>query len=186
MVRGDPGTESPRFRLSSNGRAVGTFLLPFWRTEAMNRHAQNTRRKGTRNNMTNAETNDKAPTVAEQGVHDAPRKPPSKKAATQKKGAPKGRKTAKGAKAKAAAPKKAAKVSGKERKVAAPRPESKGAKILALIGRPKGASLSEIMKATGWQAHSVRGFLSKAAKKRKIRIESVKNESGDRIYTIAT
>jgi len=33
------------------------------------------------------------------------------------------------------------------------RAESKGAKILELIGRPKGASLSEIMKATDWQAH---------------------------------
>jgi hypothetical protein len=35
----------------------------------------------------------------------------------------------------------------------APRAESKGAKILELIGRPKGASLAEIQKATGWQAH---------------------------------
>ena len=44
-----------------------------------------------------------AAAVAEQGAHVAPEKAPSKKGASQKKGAPKGQKTAKGAKAKAAA-----------------------------------------------------------------------------------
>ena len=65
-----------------------------------------------------------------------------------------------------------------------PRAESKGAKILELIGRPKGASLAEIMKATDWQAHSVRGFLSTAAKKHGLKIESTKTEAGDRVYQI--
>jgi hypothetical protein len=51
-----------------------------------------------------------------------------------------------------------------------------------MIGRPKGATLAEIMKATDWQAHSVRGFLSTAAKKHAINIESAKNEAGDRVY----
>lgn len=46
-----------------------------------------------------------------------------------------------------------------------PRKQSKGAKILELIGRSKGASLAEIMEATGWQAHSVRGFISTAGNK---------------------
>ena len=42
--------------------------------------------------------------------------------------------------------------------------------------------LVDSMKATEWQAHSVRGFLSTAAKKHQLNIESAKNESGDRVY----
>jgi hypothetical protein len=129
--------------------------------------------------------------VAEQGAQVAPEKAASKKAASQKKGAPKGEKTAKGAKAKAAAPKKEAKSAKKAAKTApakktsAPRAESKGAKIIEMIGRAKGATLAEIMKATDWQAHSVRGFISTAAKKQSIKIESAKNEAGERVYKIA-
>ena len=140
--------------------------------------------------------------VAEQGAHVAPEKAPSKKGASQKKGAPKGQKTAKGAKAKAAAPKKAAaakkaaapkKEAKATKKVAkparakeasAPRAESKGAMIMALIGRAKGATLAEIMTATGWQKHSVRGFISIAGKKQGVKIDSSKNEAGDRLYKI--
>ena len=66
-----------------------------------------------------------------------------------------------------------------------PRAESKGAKIIDMIGRARGATLAEIMKATDWQAHSVRGFISTAAKKHNINIESSKNEAGDRVYKVA-
>jgi Protein of unknown function (DUF3489) len=139
--------------------------------------------------MKNAEatTTDTAATVAEQGAIVAPEKAPSKKGASQKKGAPKGHKAANVGKTKPAAKKKA-KTGKKARKptgakeASAPRAESKGAKILALIGRAKGATLAEIMKATDWQAHSVRGFLSTAAKKHKLNIESAKNEAGERTY----
>ena len=62
------------------------------------------------------------------------------------------------------------------------RAESKGGKILELIGRPQGSTLAEIMKVTQWQAHSVRGFLSTAAKKHDLHIESRKTEAGDRVY----
>ncbi|HEY1754401.1 MAG TPA: DUF3489 domain-containing protein [Bryobacteraceae bacterium] len=124
-----------------------------------------------------------AAAVAEQGAPVAPAKAASKKAATQKKGAPKGRKTAKGAKPKAEG--KAKKTAKKtERKAAAPRAESKGAKILDMIARAKGATLAEIMKATDWQAHSVRGFISTAGKKHSVKIESSKSEAGDRVYKI--
>jgi hypothetical protein len=142
--------------------------------------------------MKNAEATatDTAATVAEQGATVAPEKAPSKKGARQKKGAPKGHKAAKGGKTKPAAKKKAK--TGKKvaklarvKKASAPRAESKGAKILALIGRPKGASLAEIMKATDWQAHSVRGFLSTVAKKHKLTIESARDEAGERTYKIA-
>ena len=129
-----------------------------------------------------------AAVVAEQGAHVAPEKAPSKKGASQKKGAPKGQKTAKGAKAKAVARKKAAKAGKKAapaKRASAPRPESKGAKILEMIGRAKGATLAEIMKATGWQAHSVRGFISTAGKKQGIKIESAKSDAGERTYKIA-
>jgi outer membrane biosynthesis protein TonB len=135
--------------------------------------------------------------VAEQGADVAPEKAPSKKGATQKKGAPKSQKNAKKAAPKkaatpkkAAAPKKEAKATknvakhARAKEASAPRAESKGAKILALIGRAKGATLAEIMAATGWQKHSVRGFISIAGKKQGVKIESSKNEAGDRLYKI--
>ena len=141
--------------------------------------------------MTNAEatTTENAATVAEQGAHAAPEKTSSKKGASPKKGAPKGQKAAKGGKAKASL-KKGAKAGKKAAKPAhakeasGPRAESKGAKILELIGRPKGATMAEIVKATDWQKHSIRGFLSTAAKKHGLKIESTKTESGDRVYQI--
>jgi DNA replication initiation complex subunit (GINS family) len=136
--------------------------------------------------MTNAETNDKTAAVAAQGAHVVPEKAATKKGATRKNGSPKGQKAAKGAKAKPAVPKKGDKAGKKaakpERKATASRAESKGAKILNMIGRAKGATLAEIMKATEWQAHSVRGFISTAGKKHGVNIESTKNEAGDRVY----
>ena len=137
----------------------------------------------TRNTMTNVETNDKATAVAGQGATVAPEQASTKKGASQKKGAPKAKKSAVAPKKGATASKKAPKP---ERKAAAPRAESKGAKILDMIARTKGASLAEIMKVTDWQAHSVRGFISTAGKKHNVKIESSKNETGDRVYKLAT
>jgi hypothetical protein len=64
---------------------------------------------------------------------------------------------------------------------------SKTAKILALLKRPGGASLTQLRKATGWQAHSVRGFLSGALKKKMgLRIDSAKAADGERTYSVAS
>ena len=59
---------------------------------------------------------------------------------------------------------------------------SKKAEVLELLRRKQGATLAEIMKATGWQAHTVRGFISIVSKKEGITIDSSKNESGNRVY----
>ena len=126
--------------------------------------------------MTNAETNPAA-TVAEPGAPAAPEKTPSKKGATRKKGAPKGQKTAK-------SPKKAAKPA-RAKQAATPRAESKGAQILTLIRRPKGATLAELTKLTGWQNHSIRGYLSgTVGKKMGLTVESAKREDGERVYSV--
>jgi len=62
---------------------------------------------------------------------------------------------------------------------------SKTAKILALLKRPGGATAKELMKATGWQPHSVRGFLSGTiGKKMGLVVRSTKGDSGERSYSI--
>jgi hypothetical protein len=85
------------------------------------------------------------------------------------------------AKAKAKAP---AKKAAKAPEAAGPRPGSKGAAILALLQRKGGSTLASIMSAAGWQAHSVRGFLSTAAKKYGVVIESSRRQDGQRVYSI--
>jgi hypothetical protein len=69
------------------------------------------------------------------------------------------------------------------RKAVGGRRGSKTAKILDLLKRPDGATLKELMKATGWQAHSVRGFLSGTlGKKMRTPVESFKSGDGERSY----
>ena len=58
-------------------------------------------------------------------------------------------------------------------------------KVEALLKRPDGASIAELMKATGWQQHSVRGALAGSLKKRGHEISSDKVD-GVRRYRIAS
>jgi hypothetical protein len=62
---------------------------------------------------------------------------------------------------------------------------SKQALFLDLLGQPEGATLNQLMDATGWQAHSVRGFISGFIKKKKgSTVISEKPKSGERMYKI--
>lgn len=67
-----------------------------------------------------------------------------------------------------------------------PREGSKKAIVLELLRRPEGATLTDIQSATGWMAHSVRGFISGAlGKKMGLTVESFKTPEGARAYRVA-
>ena len=139
-----------------------------------------------------ATTTTETAAVAEQGAPVAPEKAAAKKAASQKKGAPKANKGAKkGAKPAKVAPKKQAKEkvttkkAAKVKEAAVPREFSKKSIVLDLLRRPKGATMSEIAKATDWQNHSIRGFISgNLTKKMGLTVESTKNDAGERTYRV--
>ena len=66
------------------------------------------------------------------------------------------------------------------------KPGSKQDQVLLLLRRQDGASIAEICETTGWQPHSVRGFMSGALKTRlKIELISEKNGAGERRYFVA-
>jgi len=117
--------------------------------------------------LASAET--KATTKARVGArraHVATREPKPGKKATPAKKAPKGRTNAEVAKPGA-------------------RSGSKTAKILDLLRRPGGASARELLKVTGWQPHSLRGFLSgTVGKKMGLALTSTKDEDGERVYSL--
>ena len=57
--------------------------------------------------------------------------------------------------------------------------------LLDLLKRPDGVTLADIMSATDWQAHSVRGFISGSlGKKMGLTVESFKRPDGVRAYRI--
>jgi hypothetical protein len=118
-----------------------------------------------------------------------PEQPAEAKAERKAKG---GARAARGAPAKGKAAKKttAAKNAPRGKKAAktggatAPRDGSKTAQVVAMLQRKNGATLSEIMKTMGWQAHTVRGFMAGAMKKAGYTVESFKPEGGERTYRI--
>jgi hypothetical protein len=57
--------------------------------------------------------------------------------------------------------------------------------VLDLLKRPGGATLKELLKVTGWQKHSLRGFLSgTVGKKMGLAVSSTKGEDGERSYSV--
>jgi hypothetical protein len=89
----------------------------------------------------------------------------------------------KGKSAKKASPAKKAHKAAK--KAAGARDGSKTATVLELLKRAGGVTAKELMKATGWQPHSVRGFLSGTiGKKMGLTVVSTKGEDGERTYSI--
>ncbi len=86
-------------------------------------------------------------------------------------------------------PKPASTVTAKRK--AAPQSESlaepltKSQSVIALLKSKRGATLAELTKATGWQEHSVRGFLAGALKKRHgLEVQSEKHGDGPRRYRV--
>lgn len=66
-------------------------------------------------------------------------------------------------------------------------PATKSDAVVKLLRATKGASVDEIMKATGWQAHSVRGFLSGTVKRKLgLELSSETGKDGARRYRVAT
>jgi Protein of unknown function (DUF3489) len=110
----------------------------------------------------------KKATAGARRAHVAASKPKSGKKATPAKKTPKPRTPAAGAKP-----------------VAGARGGSKTAKVRELLKRPGGVTTKELMKATGWQPHSVRGFLSgTVGKKMGLAVVSAKGEDGERTYSV--
>jgi len=105
--------------------------------------------------------------VAPRRANVAPAQARSARKATPTKKAPKGRTKREAAKSKVA------------------RDGSKTAKILDLLKRPGGATSKDLMKATGWLPHSVRGFLSGTVRKKLgLTVTSTKGENGERTYSV--
>ena len=61
---------------------------------------------------------------------------------------------------------------------------SKQARVIAMLQSPAGTTIAAMMQATGWQQHSVRGFLAGVVRKKlKLKLDSNKVD-GNRVYRI--
>ena len=77
----------------------------------------------------------------------------------------------------------AKKTSSNDRKEKGER-SSKQARVVAMLRSPTGTTIPAVMKATGWQQHSVRGFFAGVVQKKlRLKLDSKKID-GDRIYRI--
>jgi hypothetical protein len=112
-------------------------------------------------NRATAEASAPVATVGPHAPHVAPAIATPGKKATRSKNPPKGEPKPKGA-----------------------REGSKTAKVVAMLQRRNGATLAEIMTATDWQKHTVRGFIAGAMKKAGYTVESFRSDKGERTYRI--
>jgi len=76
------------------------------------------------------------------------------------------------------------KVAGPSEQPVVARADTKTARVIALLKQPAGATLKAIMAMTGWQSHSVRGFITAHVRqKMNYRVQSFKR-GGERVYRI--
>jgi len=76
---------------------------------------------------------------------------------------------------KAVRTKRATKTKAAATKASTPRAESKQAQLIAMLKRPDGATIAEVVEALTWQPHTVRGVMSGALKKKLgLKVESEK------------
>ena len=74
----------------------------------------------------------------------------------------------------------------RKRAASVAKPKTKLSQLEAMLRRPDGVTIEQISKSLAWQAHSVRGAMSGALKKKQgLTIESQKADDGRRVYRIA-
>ena len=111
-----------------------------------------------------ASTADEPATSPPAAAEDAPVEPAPKKRGRPRKAKPTGTDTA--------APK--------------TRDDTKQAQVIAMLRRKQGATIAQIVEATDWRSHTIRGFFAGALKKKLgLEVTSQKAEDGERVYRIA-
>ena len=79
----------------------------------------------------------------------------------------------------------AKKTDSKPKATGTPRKGTKQALLVGMLRRPEGATIGQIVEATGWQRHTARGAISGAVKKKLgLAVTSEKTEDGERTYRI--